>query len=165
MLSLPAALLVSALPAGAAAPPPPIVPADAGEVLSAVREAGARAVLVNVWATWCLPCREELPDILRLRRELAARGLAVILVSTDFDDAKDAAVQFLAAQGVDFPSFLKTGGDVEFIDRLSPEWSGALPASFVFDGAGKLRHFREGKLTYKVFRELVLDVLEQKELP
>ncbi|HKQ60998.1 MAG TPA: TlpA disulfide reductase family protein [Candidatus Polarisedimenticolaceae bacterium] len=144
-----------------AAAAPALRPADAAELLHQVRRSGARAVLLNVWATWCQPCREELPDLLRLRRELGGRGLAVMLVSADFEDEGAAAARFLGSQGVDFPTWLKSGRDAPFIDGLAPAWSGALPASFVFDGTGKLHAFREGKQTYETFRELVLDVLER----
>src|SRR5215510_1571297 len=83
---------------------PALRPADGAELLRQVRASGARVVLLNVWATWCQPCREELPDILRLRRELGQRGLAVVLVSADFDDEGRAAAQFLGGLEVDFPT-------------------------------------------------------------
>src|SRR5881628_1030482 len=79
---------------------PPLVAANAGGVLGAVREPGARAVLVNVWATWCQPCREEFPDLMRVARENRARGLRLVLVSADLDDANGQIRAFLAQQGV-----------------------------------------------------------------
>ena len=45
-------------------------------------------------------------------------------------------------------SYLKTGDDMEFIDRLEPRWTGALPATFIYDGGGSLRDFWEGKASY-----------------
>jgi thiol-disulfide isomerase/thioredoxin len=164
--ALVALLLAAVLPARggdgpAVADLPPLLPAGAGEILDAVRGSGARAVLLNVWATWCLPCREEVPDLLRVRRELRERGLEVILVSADFEADRQEAARFLAMQGVDFPSFFKMGRDEDFIDGLDPRWTGALPASFVFDGTGRLRLFREGQLTYEAFRRMALDVLDE----
>src|SRR6266516_5714090 len=99
---------------------PPLVTANAGGVLGAVREPGARAVLVNVWATWCQPCREEFPDLMRVARENRARGLRLMLVSADFDDAHGQVRAFLAREGVDFPSYLKAGDDMKFIEALDP---------------------------------------------
>ena len=57
---------------------PEIQPATAEQIQHAVRAGGARVVLLNVWATWCAPCREEFPDLMRLRREYRERGLRLV---------------------------------------------------------------------------------------
>ena len=57
---------------------------------------------------------------------------------------------------------MKQQKDMAFIDGLNPEWSGALPASFVFDADGEQRYFREGKATYAMLEEQVLDVLNEQ---
>jgi len=139
---------------------PELKPATVDEILAAVREPGAGAVLVNVWATWCAPCREEFPDLMRLARDYRGRGLRLVLVSADFDDQVPAARAFLAQHGVDFVTFLKTGDDMKFIDALSPEWTGALPATIVYDGRGRRTWFHEGKADYATFERRVLDVLD-----
>ena len=135
-----------------------VVPATASQILAAVRERAAPATVVNVWATWCAPCREEFPEILRLSTRYRERGLDLVLVSTDFEVRT--AQRFLADQAVSEPSFLKEGNDMEFIDTMNPRWSGALPATFVFDRRGTLRFFREGKTTYEELEREVLEVLE-----
>ncbi|HET9327275.1 MAG TPA: TlpA disulfide reductase family protein [Candidatus Eisenbacteria bacterium] len=121
-----------------------------------MKEPGATAVVMNIWATWCTPCREEFPDLMRVRREFERRGLRMVLVSADFPDQSEEARQFLSQQGVDFPTFLKTGKDMEFINGLNPRWSGALPATFVYDGHGALRSFREGRTTHAALESLVV---------
>ena len=84
-----------------------------------------------------------------MRREFAPRGLRLILVSADFADQRPKVVQFLAQQGVGFQTFLKAENDMSFINALDPRWSGALPATFVYDRSGKLRDFWEGEATYE----------------
>jgi hypothetical protein len=86
-----------------------------------------------------------------------------VFVSWDAD--VNTAQRFLASQGVDFPSFIKDGSesDPRFIDGIEPKWSGALPATLLYDGHGTLRDFREGKGTYAEFEKMVLEVTNPQE--
>ena len=149
---------ISAALIAATAPAP--TPATAPQVLEAVKAAKSTVVVVNVWATWCIPCREEMPDLLKLRHVYRDRGLTLLLVSGDFSAEREAAATFLTEQGVDFPTYIKTGDDMAFIDAFDPKWSGALPATFIYDGQGKLRHALLGKSSYAQFEAKVLDVLQ-----
>ena len=139
-------------PAAKPAPEPgaivEIQPATIAGIQHAVRAGGARVVLLNVWATWCVPCREEFPDLLRIRREYREQGLRLVLVSADIDSQLPAARRFLAEQGVDFLTYLKQDADMPFIDSLDARWSGALPATVLYDEAGRQIWFHEGKTTY-----------------
>ena len=125
--------------------PAALTPATAADVLQEVERSRGSTVLVNVWATWCAPCREELPDLLRLQREYGGHRFRLILVSADFASQRPAAAAFLASQGVGFPTFAKAQGDQGFIDGLDTRWSGALPASLLFDREGRKVAFWEGK--------------------
>src|ERR1044071_5693728 len=84
---------------------PPVTPATSQEITKAARNSGAKVVLVNLWASWCGPCREEFPDLVRLQRDYESRGLKVIFVS--WDDSPQIAAKFLARQGVSSASFIK----------------------------------------------------------
>jgi len=166
---LPVSLTVALFLAGSvrdaapvAAPAP--IPADPAAVQAAIREPGASAVLVNVWATWCAPCREEFPDLLHVAREFKRAGLRTVLVSSDFE-AGDGPQKFLSEQGVDFETYIKTGKDEEFINSLSTDWSGALPATFVYDAQGRLVRFWEGKASYPIMKKRVQEALARKEKP
>ena len=139
---------------------PPLEGATSGRIREAVHRPGASATLVNVWATWCAPCREEFPDLLRVHREYRDRGLRLVLVSADVPDQSEQARRFLESQGVDFPTYLKKEKDMEFIDGLDPRWSGALPATFVYDSSGRLRSFHEGRTTAAAFESLVVAAMD-----
>jgi thiol-disulfide isomerase/thioredoxin len=136
---------------------PPITEVTPAELMSEVRRPGAKATLVNVWASWCAPCRAEFPELLKLERDYRPRGLRTVLVSVDFEGAD--ARSFLASQNVEFQSYLKTGDDTEFINGLSPKWSGALPATFMYDSAGALISFWEGRADYQKFEQATLEAL------
>jgi thiol-disulfide isomerase/thioredoxin len=131
-----------------ALPAAEIQPATIEQLQQAVRAGGARLVLLNVWATWCVPCREEFPDLMRIRREYRERGRRLVLVSADIDSQIPAAKRFLAGQGVDFLTYLKQGADMPFIDSLDARWSGALPVTLLYDQTGKQLWFHEGRTTY-----------------
>jgi thiol-disulfide isomerase/thioredoxin len=143
--------------------PVTFVPVGAREVRGLTREPGASATLLNVWATWCVPCREEFPDLLRVGREYRARGLRLALVSADFDSA--AARAFLQGRGVSGRTYFKVGGDQGFIDALDRRWSGSLPATFVYDRAGRLVSFWEGKAGYARFEQAVHRALTANPVP
>jgi thiol-disulfide isomerase/thioredoxin len=132
---------------GRAAPAPEIVTADLAAVQAAIHKPGARAVLVNVWASFCDPCKEEMPGLLRVWKQRQAQGLRLVLISADDQDNLKEAQKFLAKVGVDFPTYLKTGDDMAFINGLEPRWSGALPASILFDGAGHTQEFWPGEVS------------------
>ncbi|HXU80948.1 MAG TPA: TlpA disulfide reductase family protein [Polyangia bacterium] len=154
--------LVALLFGGIAEAAPKIVPARLETVLGAIRKPGARAVLVNVWATWCEPCREEMPDIVRAYRAHKARGLRLVLVSSDDEEKQAEAEKFLASQGVDVDSFLKVGDDNDFINGLEPRWSGALPASFLYDGRGHLLAFWQRPITHRELTAKLTEALKRR---
>jgi cytochrome c-type biogenesis protein len=93
-----------AIPAGEVGAPAPAYRAVnmAGDTVSLAALRG-RTVLLNVWATWCHPCREELPVLQQLHEENAARGLSVIGVSVDASGAGNAIVDFARRYGVTYP--------------------------------------------------------------
>lgn len=125
-----------------------LVPASAPDILAAVRGGKSRATIVNLWATWCTPCREEFPDLLRFHQAYKDRGVSLVLVSGDFSSDTEAAREFLASQGVGFRTYLKSGKDDEFINSFDPAWSGALPATFVYNDRGEKVHSFLGTVTY-----------------
>ncbi len=111
-------------------------------------------LLVDFWATWCAPCREEIPHLVALEKKLRGRGLRLITVSADEPEDRDAALEFLQAHGVPDPAYLKNVEDDDaFINAIDKDWSGALPALFLYD--------RKGKLVRKFIGETKVDVLER----
>ena len=136
-----------------------LIPATGKEVLEAIKKTDADVVLVNAWATWCQPCVEEFPDIMAVHQKYKNRGLKLIFISADFENQADDALAFLKTQGVDFPTYLKSGKDMAFINTLDPDWSGALPATWIYDSTGNKRHFWQGKTSHEIFEKKILDVL------
>jgi thiol-disulfide isomerase/thioredoxin len=95
-----------------------------------LRELTGKVVLVNFWATWCPPCRKEMPDLDAIYKEYRDKGLVILAIS---DEERDKVVPFLAEHPVSYPILLDPGRKVndEFIVR-------GIPKSFVYDRAGHL---------------------------
>lgn len=126
-------------------------------VWDAIRKSESKAVLVNFWATWCQPCREEMPDLLKLRETYHDKGFSLLLVSADFTRSRQQAVDYLAGLGVDYPTLLKNQKDMEFIEGIHQDWNGALPFSMLVNGEGDVVRTWEGKASF--------DELEAELLP
>jgi thiol-disulfide isomerase/thioredoxin len=121
---------------------------DAAGLRDAIAREKGHVVLVNFWATWCVPCREEFPALSRLQQRNATAGLRVVGISTDFASQKAAVEKFLAERHPAFPNYRKkTGGDdQDFIDAVDSSWGGELPFSVLYDRSGKKVKSFSGKL-------------------
>jgi thiol-disulfide isomerase/thioredoxin len=138
-------------------------PVTAADVQALAREPGARATLVNVWATWCGPCREEFPAIVSLAERRRADGLRVLFVSADFEDQANEARAFLAQHRAPGPWLLKAGPDMEFINGLDRRLSGALPATIVYDSHGSPVEFWEGGADSARFEAAIAPLLATRQ--
>ncbi len=124
------------------------------------REKG-RVVLVNFWATWCVPCREEFPGLSRLQQSYGAKGLRVVGVSTDPSSALPAVQKFLAEQRPGFPNYRKkSGDDQDFIDAVDHSWNGELPFSVLYGRDGRKAGVLSGKHSYAEYEREMAPLLK-----
>jgi peroxiredoxin len=108
-------------------------------------------VWVNFWATWCEPCKRELPDIQKLHDEFTDDGLVVLAVNLQEDG--DQATQFFEERGLDMPILLDRSGDVYEQYQLR-----GLPDSFFIDRDGVLRAMQIGFLTEDQMRDKLAEL-------
>jgi len=98
-----------------------------------------KVVLSSFWATWCVPCRKEMPQLVQLSHKLAARGFDLVMISADEAEQEAAALKVLKdnrAEGAMY--LLKTANNDAFYPTVDPKWaSGELPALFLYDRSGK----------------------------
>jgi peroxiredoxin len=157
LLALSALALCGTVATGAVTPsagaPDFTLPSVGGPNLR-LQEQRGRVVMVNFWATWCGPCREEVPHLSRLYDKYRASGFVVLGVNIDDDPLKAASV---AAQlGMHFPVLLDTDKKVSRLYDLS-----TMPSTVLIDRDGRVRYvhrgFRDGYAeTYdKQIRELL----------
>jgi peroxiredoxin len=106
-----------------------------------------KVVLVNFWATWCPPCRKEMPDLDALFHQFKKQGLVVLAIS----DEEEAKVKpFVAARQFKFPILLDPGRKVNSMFRIE-----GIPKSFVYDREGKLVAQSIDMRTRKQFLEML----------
>ena len=100
--------------------------------------------VLNVWATWCPPCRAEMPEFIRFRKHHLsavekggiARDVGVVLVSADDLNQRDNVLKFLKSVSVHFDSYIVGEDAPTFMRALSPSWKGGLPATYILDTDG-----------------------------
>jgi thiol-disulfide isomerase/thioredoxin len=105
----------------------------------------ARPLLVNFWATWCDPCREEFPDLVKLDADYGNKKINFVAISLDdVTDLKTAVPKFLQEMKATMPVVLLNVNDPEpAIKMVDATWDGQLPATFLYD--------KDGKVVYKHF--------------
>lgn len=117
---------------GTVAPPYAAVALDGDSVR--LGELRGTVVLLNVWATWCAPCREEIPDLQALHEENVERGFAVVGVSVDGRREGDAIRRFVADFGMTYPIWHDPDDKVGSTFRTI-----GVPATFLIDREGVIR--------------------------
>ena len=104
-----------------------------------------RPMLVNFWATWCDPCREEFPDLVKIDEDYRPKSLNFVTVSLDdVTDINSEVPKFLKEMKATMPTVLLNVPDPEpAIKAVDAAWDGQLPATFLYDKEGKVvfRHF------------------------
>ena len=94
-------------------------------------ELRGKAVLVNLWATWCPPCRAEMPAMQKLYDEYKDQGFVVLAINMTYQDNPAAVVPFVQENGLTFPILLEGTGEVGETYELR-----SLPSSFFIDRNG-----------------------------
>ena len=129
-----------------------------------MKSSGSKIGVVNIWATWCEPCRDEMPELAKFQKE----GIApLFLISADNEIDEPIVRTFLSQKGVAFESSLIKGDQQEFIEnwqKLSSkdparQWSMSLPATFLVDTSGQVISFAVGTTTAAELSALVKKTL------
>jgi thiol-disulfide isomerase/thioredoxin len=146
----------SAQPSTASAPMVSSV-VDIDGIKKSMRGSRGRVLVVHFWATWCLPCLEELPVISRFAREMKPRGLDVLSLSLDDPQTAQARVsKLLSEQAPNLtPVIAKFSDAGEFIGTFDSRWEGTIPALFAYDATGQRRGSHVGEASRGDLEQLV----------
>ena len=157
----------AAAPAGGPAPqasPAPVAFAglDAIRADLQARQRAGRAVVLNFWATWCVPCVDELPDLAKLSREFAESGPDFVGVSLDGwvtgdgPDTEEKVKAFLAKTGVSYANFIYRGDQDPLLSGF--DLPGAIPHSILYDRGGRAVTSWNGMIDPEDLRRAVADL-------
>lgn len=138
-----------------------------GEMLAnSIQQHRGRVVLVDFWATWCLPCVEMFPHTVRLHRQYADQGLTVVSVSMDDPENEPQVLEFLVSQGATFSNFISRYGlGSEAIEAFNIK-NGTLPYVRLYDRSGAVhRHFEGPSATPKEIEQAVRSLLAEGNAP
>lgn len=143
--------------------PDTIHPVTADQFQTVLEHHRGKVVVVNYWATWCIPCLQELPELDLLQERYRERGLVVLAVSMDDPDKLEDRVRpFFAKRAPGLVSYLATAGDdsTDFVTSFDPGWLGALPTTMFYDRGGELTDVHLGRMLYAEFEAAALELLE-----
>jgi thiol-disulfide isomerase/thioredoxin len=123
-----------------------------------------RPLLINFWATWCEPCRAEFPDLVKIDNEYRKRGLDFIAVSIDdVSEIQTTVPGFLKEMRATMPAYLLNTLEPEAaIAFVDPQWSGSLPATFLYDAQGKVVFRHLGRIKPDELRAVIKTVISDK---
>lgn len=122
-----------------------------GEPVSLSDYAG-QVILVNLWATWCPPCKAEMPAINAFYEEYKGDGFVVLAVNSQEDVA--IVQQFITEQGFSFPVVLDSRGEV-----MNQYQVRGLPTTFIIDRSGEIQYMHSGAITYDQLEKVVQPLL------
>lgn len=138
----PATLQKSAPPA----PQNPVTAITGPQLLTFIARSEQQGVMVNIWATWCGPCREELPMLAQVAKRYQKRRLLILPVSVDEEKDEQKIPAMLKEYGFE-PPYLRVSGPIgAFKETMYVGWPGNIPVSFLFNGKGQARHFWDAEI-------------------
>jgi|ERR1700752_1614877 len=141
-----------------------VSPIDTEALKGLLTQQRERPLLVNFWATFCDPCREEFPDLVKIDKDFRPHALEFVTVSLDdFSEIKTSVPQFLDSMNARMPAYLLNVSDPEpAINLVDRRWQGDLPATFLFNEKGEVVYKHIGRVNPTELRAAIEKVVSRK---
>ncbi|MDR8390479.1 TlpA family protein disulfide reductase [Aliifodinibius sp. S!AR15-10] len=119
-------------------------------------EQKGKVVLINIWATWCPPCRDETPDLVDLHEKYKDEGYLTLGVSID-EQGESVVRPFMEEYGVTYPMYIDSDGTV--MEKYGPTMG--IPTTYIIGRQGNLRYFAVGAVTKKELEPRIKELLAE----
>ena len=114
--------------------------------------------LINIWATWCGPCVQELPEFIKIDRMYRERDFEFFTISLDDKTKKDKALERLKKLQASNKNYLFNGANkYQFIEAVDPKWQGALPYTILVEPGGKILYSRQGPIDPLELKKIIVE--------
>jgi len=114
--------------------------------------------LINIWATWCAPCVQEMPEFVIIDRMYRERDFEFVSISLDDLEKKDKALQKLKKLEASNRNYIYSGKNkYQFIEAIDPKWQGALPYTLLIDPSGNILYGRQGPIDPLLLKKAIVD--------
>lgn len=115
-----------------------------------------KVVILDFWATWCPPCRKEIPGFIELQKQYEKAGLMVVGISLD-EEGPAVVEKFMKSNGINYPVVMGTTETVEAFGGIE-----GIPTTFIIDRKGNLRGKHVGFVEKRVFESEITPLLKEK---
>jgi thiol-disulfide isomerase/thioredoxin len=128
-------------------------------------EGNTKPLLVNFWATWCAPCVEEFPDLVKIDSDYKNKIDFITVSIDDLAEINREVPKFLANMKAEMPAYLlKTQDEEAAIASVAKDWKGGMPFTVLFSGEGKLVYNRQGIVEPEILRRAIDKLLTVEDV-
>lgn len=125
-----------------------------------------KPILVNFWATWCVPCREEFPDLVKINADYKGKIDFITVSLDDLEELNRDVPKFLGEMKAEMPAYLlKATNDDNAISSVSKDWAGGLPFTMLINAKGETVYFIQAKVKPEILRGEIDKILSAKIQP
>ncbi len=132
-----------------------------GDLMKRIENRSGKPLFLNIWASWCAPCRTEMPHIVELYNEYKNKVDFMAVSIDSFTGTKDDVPQAMKELNMNLPTFvISAEKQGEVINKIDEKWEGSIPATFLYNSQGKKVNHFEGAKSKETFKQAINDVLK-----
>lgn len=137
---------------------------DKSKLQNLIKNRKGKILFLNIWASWCAPCKKEFPDLVKLADKYKKSKVEIVGLSVDDrDDLNSDVIPFLEKNNVNFKIYLQNFKNIEELLEFFPQWQGAIPLTVIFDAKGNQKKFIIGMRDFAFFDNAIQEVLNSSK--